>query len=210
MEHPVSVPLWRRPFRLVGDNKRAYLLLNTAAYGLLVVGFTIGILFPHLKSAEAASLEADGTGDLVRYLIDTPPLFALTILAVNVFRLSLLTIALPSFVVPFAGLPIFGYWAVDTGITLAPTSPQDWVLLIPHSVTVLIEYQAYVLVLLGVWLLGRCWLFPRAAGAPDRRRGYLCGLRSMGLLAPPALAFLAIGAMGEAYSLRYFVHPLMQ
>ncbi|WP_203137290.1 hypothetical protein [Microbacterium sp. JZ31] len=203
-------PLWRRPFRVIRENRRAYLILNAAAYGLALVGFVLGVAFPDLNAARAASLEQDGTGELVRWLVSVPPLFALTILGVNVFRLGLLTIVLPSLVVPFAGLALFGYWAVETGITIAPASPQGWVALIPHALTFVIELQAYVLLLLGAYLLGRNWLWPRSVGAANRRQGYVQGLRRLGLLALPALALLVVGALWEAYSLRYLVHPLTQ
>jgi ABC-type glycerol-3-phosphate transport system permease component len=81
---------------------------------------------------------------------------------------------------------------------------------IPHSLTFLIELQAYVLFLLGAFLVVKYWLFPRTAGAENRRQGYLRGLRQLGLLALPALVLLIIGALWEAYSLRYLVHPLAQ
>lgn len=82
--------------------------------------------------------------------------------------------------------------------------------LIPHSLTLVIEFQAYVLLLLGAYLLGRHWLFPRTIGAKNRRQGYVRGLQRIGLLALPALALLIVGAVWEAYSLRYFVYPLSQ
>lgn len=210
IDHPARVPFWRRPFRIIHENRRAYLILNAAAYGLALIGFVIGLLFPDLNAARVTALEDDGTGELVRWLVNIPPLFALTILGVNLFRLSLLTIVLPSLVVPFAGLAFFGYWAVETGITLVPASPQGWVALIPHSLTFLIELQAYVLLLLGVYVLGRHWLFPRRVGAKNRRQGYVRGLKQLGLLALPALVLLVVGALWEAYSLRYLVHPLGQ
>lgn len=210
IEQPAPAPFWRRPFRIIGDNRRAYLVINLAAYGLALIGFAIGLVFPELNAAQAAGLEEDGTGELVRWLVNIPPLFALTILGVNVFRLSLLTIVLPSLIVPFAGLAFFGYWAVETGITLVPASAQGWVALIPHSLTFIIELQAYILLLLGAYLLGKYWLFPRSIGAKNRRQGYVRGLQRIGLLALPAFALLIIGAVWEAYSLRYFVHPLSQ
>jgi len=206
----VRVPLWRRPFRVVRENIRVYLILNAAAYGLALVGFGIGLVFPDLVAAEAAGLEANGTGELVRWLVNSPPLFALTILGVNLFRLSALTIVLPSLIVPFAGLAFFGHWAVTTGITLVPSSDTGWVALIPHSLTLVIELQAYILFLLGAFLIGKYWLFPRTAQAKNRRQGYVRGLRQLGLLALPALALLVIGAVWEAYSLRYLVYPLAQ
>ncbi|GEK80011.1 hypothetical protein [Agrococcus baldri] len=204
------VPFWRRALQPIGEHRRAYLIINAAAYGLAIIGFVVGLLFPELSAARATALEDDGTGELVRWLVNVPPLFALTILGVNLFRLSVLTIVLPSLVVPFAGLALFGYWAVETGITLVPASPQGWVALIPHALTVLIELQAYVLLLLGAFVLGRSWLLPRSVGAENRRQGYLWGLRRLGLLVLPALALLIIGAVWEAYSLRYFVHPLSE
>lgn len=210
LDRPAPVPFWRRPFRVIRQNMRAYLILNAAAYGLAVIGFVIGLVFPDLNAARAAALEDDGTGELVRWLVTVPPLFALAILGVNVFRLSLLTIVLPSLVVPFAGLAFFGYWAVETGITLVPALPTAWVALIPHSLTFLIELQAYVLLLLGSYLLGRSWLLPRTVGARNRRQGYLRGLQRISLLALPALALLIVGAVWEAYSLRYLVGPLAQ
>ncbi len=82
--------------------------------------------------------------------------------------------------------------------------------LIPHSLTFVVELQAYILLLLGAYLLGKYWLRPDALGAKNRRQGYLLGLQRIGLLALPALAFLIIGAVWEAYSLRYFVYPLSQ
>jgi hypothetical protein len=207
---PTHVPLWRRPFRIIHDNLRAYLLLNAAAYGLVISGFVIGLVVPELRAARAAALEDDGTGELVRWLVNVPPLFALTILGVNVVRLGLLTILLPSLVVPFAGLAVFGYWAVETGITLVPATAERWVGLIPHSLTLIIEFQAYVLLLLGAYLLGRNWLVPSRIGAHNRRESYLRGVRQIGLLALPTLALLVVGAVWEAYSLRYLLYPLMQ
>ncbi|WP_221583820.1 stage II sporulation protein M [Microbacterium sp. G2-8] len=206
----LRVPVWRRPFRLIGENRRAYLLINAAAYGLGLLGFALGLAFPELVAARTTAMVDDGTADLVTRLVNFPPLFAVTILAVNVLRLSLLTIVLPSLIIPFAGLVLFGYWSVQTGITLAPTDAAGWVALIPHALTILIEFQAYILLALGAYRLGAHWLFPHSSGAPTRRQGYLRGLRETGLLALPALMLLVIGALWEAYSLRYLVHPLNQ
>ena len=204
------VPLLRRPFRIIREHRRAYLVLNAAAYGLGLVGFALGLAFPELTRARETALVDDGTADLVTGLVTQPWLFALTILGVNVGRLGLLRIVLPSLVVPFLGLALFAYWAVETGITLVPATKQGWVAMIPHSLTVVIEFQAYILLLLGVYLLGRHWLFPRTVGAANRRQGYVQGLRRLGLLAMPAFALLVVGAIWEAMSLRYLIYPLRQ
>jgi hypothetical protein len=200
----------RRPFCIIRANARAYLVLNALAYGLFVVGFIVGLLFPHLNQAEVERLNDDGTVDLVQSLINNPWLFALTILGVNTLRMGAVTVVVPSMIVPFAGIPLFAYWALTTGITLVPASDIGWVALIPHSLTLVIEFQAYILFMLGVYLLGRCWIWPRTVGADNRRAGYVRGLRQLGWLSLPAAVLLVIGAVYEAFSLRYFVHPLAQ
>ncbi|WP_136587119.1 stage II sporulation protein M [Microbacterium hydrothermale] len=203
-------PLWRRPIAVIRENRRAWAVVTAATYGLLALGFVIGLLFPALPAARAAALDSDGTGDLVTAVASSAPLFALVILSVNVLRLSLATIVVPSLVIPFAGLVFFGYWLVETGITLVPSTPVAWVAMIPHSLTVVIELQAYALLALGALLLGRDWLRPARVGAPTRRAGYRNGVRRLGLLALPALALLVVGALWEAYSLRYLVFPLSE
>lgn len=212
MSSPTSprAPLWRRPFLLIRDHRRAYVIITAATYGLLAVGFATGLLFPALPAARAAALEADGTSELVTAVASSAPLFALVIFAVNVLRLSLVTIVVPSLIVPFAGLAFFGYWVVETGITLVPTTPVGWVAMIPHTLTLVIELQAYALLAVGVYLLGRAWLQPDRVGAPRRRTGYVHGLRSLGILSLPAVILLIIGALWEAYSLRYLVFPLSE
>lgn len=198
------------PVRIIGDNARVYLLANAAAYGIFLIGFALALVFPHLSEAQATRLEDDGTGDLVRSLFANPWLFALTILAVNTLRMGALTIIAPSLIVPFGGIALFAYWAMTTGMTLVPQNDVGWVALIPHSLTLIVEFQAYLLLLLGVFLLGTYWINPRAAGAVNRRQAYRRGLRDLGWLALPALALFVIGAIYEAFSLRYFVHPLAQ
>jgi hypothetical protein len=110
-----------------------------------LVGFTVGLIFPHLAQDQHARLDEDGTSALVRSLINNPWLFALTILAVNAVKIGALTIVLPSMIVPFAGIPLFAYWAYTTGVTLVPATDIGWVALIPHTLTIIIEFEAYIL-----------------------------------------------------------------
>lgn len=121
--------------------------------------------------------------------------------------MGLLTIVAPSLIVPFSAIVLFAYWDVTTGMTLVPASDIGWVALIPHSFTLIVELQAYLL-LLGVYLLGKYFVRPGTVGAEGRRKGYLRGLRDLGRLALPALVLLVLGAVYEAFSLRYVVRPL--
>lgn len=141
--------LVRTPLQILRDHRRAYLVANLVIYGLVLAGFSLGLAFPELAAARATTLQEDGTADLVLAVFSNPWLFAVTILAVNVITVSLLAIILPSLVIPFAGIAIFGYRAVVIGITLAPTTEATWIAMIPHSLTVVIEFQAYILLTLG-------------------------------------------------------------
>jgi hypothetical protein len=134
-------------------------------------------------------------------IVTRPWLFALTILGVNVFRIGVASIVLPSMVVPFLGIPVTAYWALTTGMAIAPTGAGGWVTLIPHSLTLIIEFQAYIFLMLGAYILGRSWVRPQSAGAVTHRRGYVSGLRNLGRLAVPAGAMLIVGALWEAFSL---------
>ena len=205
----MTIRQWR-PFRIIAENAKVYLAANVAVYGVLLVGFGLGLAFPQLSQSQHRRLQDDGTADLVQSLIANPWLFALTILAVNTLKMSALTIVAPSLIVPFAGIPLFAYWDLTTGMTLVPANDIGWVALIPHSLTVIVELQAYLLLLFGVYLLGKGWIGPRTVGAENRRQGYLRGLKDLGWLALPALALLIVGAVYEAFSLRYFVHPLAE
>ncbi len=203
----MTVRTWS-PIRILAENAGVYVIANAATYGIFLIGFGLGLAFPHLSQAQHARLEGDGTGDLVRSLIANPWLFALTILAVNTFKMGLLTIVAPSLIVPFSGIVLFAYWDLTTGMTLVPASDIGWVALIPHSLTLIVELQAYLLLLSGVFLLGKYVVRPGTVGVERRREGYLRGLRDLGRLALPALILLVLGAIYEAFSLRYFVHPL--
>lgn len=205
----MAVRVWR-PIRILGDNAGVYLAANAATYGVFLIGFGLGLAFPRLSRAQHARLEDDGTADLVRSLIADPWLFALTILAVNVMKMGALTIVAPSLIVPFSGIALFAYWDLTTGMTLVPANDIGWVALIPHSLTLIVELQAYLLLLVGVYLLGNYVIRPRTVGADSHRQGYLRGLRDLGWLALPALALLVLGAVYEAFSLRYLVHPLAE
>ncbi|GAA1489263.1 hypothetical protein [Brachybacterium sacelli] len=198
----------RTPLQIIRADLRAYLALTAMAYGLLLLGMALGLLFPDLNAALTGSMGASGETDLVVSLLAQPWLFAATIFAVNIARIALASILLPSLIVPFLGIAVFAYFAVETGITLAPVNHAAAMTLIPHSLTIVIEYQAYVLLLLGAFLLGRSWLRPATVEAPTHRRGYVRGLQLIGRLALPALALFVVGAVYEAFSLRYLT-PLL-
>lgn len=204
----MDMPLFRRALQTIQTNRRAYLVLNAILYGSFLVGFGTGLLFPSLTAAQTESLGSGGQADLVRSLLENPWLFALVILANNVLRAGLLNLVLPSMIVPFAGIVWYVYTLFTVGLVLAPVDRDGWLVFIPHSLTVIMEIQAYVLLSLGVYLLGRAWISPRTVGAENRRQAYVGGLRQLGVLSLPALALLVVFALYESFSVVYLV-PLL-
>ncbi|WP_306368868.1 stage II sporulation protein M [Nocardiopsis sp. CC223A] len=199
----------REPFRIIRADFRAYLVMNAIMFGLFLIGVAAAFAFPDLNAAQTASMDEDGTTDLVVELLGNVWLFSLTIFAVNVLTVAVPVILLPSMAVPFAGIILFSYKAFTFGVTLAPVDATAAKLLIPHSLTILIEFQAYILVMLAVYLLGRAWLRPATVGADTRRQAYVRGLKQVGWLSLPALALFVIGAIYEAFELIYLVPPLV-
>jgi Stage II sporulation protein M len=199
----------RKPFQIIRTNFRAYLIINAIVYGLVITGMVAAMVFPNLGATQLADLEDNGTGDLVRSLLHNPWLFSLTILGVNVVTAAQ-WIVLPSLVVPFAGIALFAYKTFTLGLAMAPTTKIMAVGLIPHSLTILIEFQAYALLMFGAYILGRSWVRPAAIGARNHRQGYVRGLQQLGWLSLSTLPLFIVGAIWEAFSIRYLIHPLTQ
>jgi hypothetical protein len=198
----------RRPFQIIRADLRAYLLINALVYGVLLLGMALAMIFPDLHAARTSSFVDGDQRALVDTLIGNPWAFGTTIFLVNVFATALLLIVLPSLVIPFAGLIVFVIKTIDIGIILAPVDRTSALILIPHSPTILIEFQAYALVMFGAYLLGRSWLRPATVGATTRRQAYVRGLKRLGWLWLPALALFVIGAVYEAVEI-YFLVPLV-
>jgi hypothetical protein len=204
----ILVPLLRRPLQILRDHLGVCLIANLVMYGLFLLGFGLGLAMPELAAGRAGDLQEDGTADLVGRLLSNVWLFAAVILGVNTITVGLASIVVPSLVIPFAGIAIFACRAVVIGVILAPTDQETWIILIPHSITLVIEFQAYILLVIGSYLLGRAWVTPGFLGESSRGRAYVAGLRMLGWLSLAALALLIIGALYEAFTLRYLV-PLM-
>ncbi len=101
----------REPVQIIRADLRVYLIMNVIMYGSSLAGFVTALIFPDLNATQVASLENDGTADLVVSLLNNVWLFALVILGVNTLTVGVLSILLPSMIVPFAGVAIFAYQA---------------------------------------------------------------------------------------------------
>ena len=203
----------REPVHIIRGNTRPFFILNALAFGLFLVGCVLGWFFPELVEAQAADFEESGAQDLALTVFQRPWLFALVIFAVNTFQVGAAMIVLPSMLVPFLGIALFAYKALTLSMAIVPTTPTLWVAFIPHSLTLVIEFEAYVLFMLGAWILGRSWLRPGTVRAATRRQAYLLALRRVGWLSLAAVMLLVVGALWEAWSLTqllpWLVHVLL-
>ncbi|MGJ9424186.1 stage II sporulation protein M [Aeromicrobium sp. CF3.5] len=204
--------LFTRHLHLVRANLRPFLLINALVYGVFLFGIGAALVSPSLQTMDLDpfAFDSDWTASLVAKVGGSVAAFGLTILVVNVLPTALMQIALPSLIVPFVGLGIFAYRAFNFGVTLAPTSDTLARIMIPHSLTLLIEFQAYILVMLGAYLLGRAWISPTTVGSASRSEAYRIGLRQLGGLSVLALPLFVLGAFYEAFEIIHLVPMVLK
>jgi len=187
----------------VKESRRAYIVLNLVYYGLVVCGM---IYVAFNSSLQQSLLELVGSaftegplsavgsaysgGQVLRAMVLT--------FVVNLFLGSIAVITLPSLVIPFSGLLIGAYRAILWGLLLSPTTPELRLVMIPHSLVLILEGQAYILAMLAAYVQGRAFLWPRSVGAATRRQGYGSGVKRSVRIYLLVVLLLAAAAIYEA------------
>ena len=187
---------------LVQENKRAYIVVNTVYYGLVIIFMAVAAFNRPLQDMLLDTVGAAFlTGPLAAvgnaYLnAEVLKAIALTFV-VNLVVGTFLYITLPSLIVPFLGFLLGIYRAALWGLMFYPGHPDVGTMMIPHSITLLIEGQAYILALFGVYLQGRAFLWPRSVGLETHKQGYVEGLKRTGKIYILVILTLAIAAIYE-------------
>jgi hypothetical protein len=187
---------------LVQENRRAYIVLNIIYYALVVIFMVYAVFNQELQRS---LLEAVGasfmTGPLSvvgqSYLNAQVFKAILATFVVNLFVGSLGSITLPSLVIPFSGMLVGIYRAVLWGLILSPANPDLRLAMIPHSLTLVLEGQAYILTMLAAYVQGRAFLWPRTVGVEGHGQGYLEGLKRTGKLYGLVILTLLVAAIYE-------------
>lgn len=198
-------------WRIVSDYRRPYLILNATYYGLVVLAMTyVAVVDPALQEHLLSDVEgAFAEGPLAAvggaYLGGKVIAAAVLTFVVNLSVGSLLFITLPSLIVPFSGLLLGAYRAALWGLILAPTNTQLAWLMIPHSLTLLLEGQAYILTMLAVYVQGKAFLWPDSVGVASHLQGYVTGLRLSARLYLLVVLVLAVAAIYEALEVTIMV-----
>ncbi len=201
----------RGAWRIVTDYRRPYLILNATYYGLVLLGMTyVAFVDPALQEQLLGTVEGAFTeGPLATvggaYLGGNVFAAAVLTFVVNLSVGSLLSITLPSLIFPFSGLLLGAYRAVLWGLILAPTGTELALVMIPHSLTLLLEGQAYILTMLAIFVQGKAFLWPDSVGAANRSQGYVTGLKLSARLYLLVVLVLAVAAIYEALEVTIMV-----
>jgi hypothetical protein len=200
---------------LIRTNWKSAVILNLLFFGLFVVSMIAAWLFPDLQQQMLASAKHDlssgriGASVLNAYNSgDVQKAIALTFVVNLIYGLFFL-ITVPSFVVPFSGILMGLTRATMWGLIFSPTTPDMQAKLIPHSVTLLLEGEAYIIGMLAVFLHGNAFLLGTKRGLKSRWDGYLLGLKLTLRLYVPMTVLLAVAAIYEAFDVIYLI-PLIK
>lgn len=203
----------RDAISIIKQHQRAFIVLNAAFYGLVAASMLVTLVMPelqaHFKPSIDESFAKPGLFNAVAGAYasrDLPAAMGMTFL-VNLVVASFSMATLPSFVIPFVGIAVPLYRGFLWGVMFAPIGPLA-VILIPHSLTLLIEGQAYVLVAFAAYVQARMFLWPERYGLTRHRDGYRAGAVSTLKLYALVVLALAMGAIYEVIEAIY-VMPLL-
>ena len=194
--------LLKSAWGLVLENRRAYIVLNVVYYALVVI-FMIYVAFN--QPLQQSLLEAVGATFMTGPLSIVGQSYAnaqvfkaiLVTFVVNLSIGSFGSITLPSLIIPFSGTLVGIYRAILWGLILSPANPDLRLAMIPHSLTLIIEGQAYILTMLAAYIQGRAFLWPKTIGLERRGQGYLEGLKRTGKLYVLVILTLLVAAIYE-------------
>jgi hypothetical protein len=172
-------------------------------YGLILVFMGVAAVNPGLQNELIRATDESVTNGPLAMVgeaySDASVLKAMAMtFVVNLFIGSLAFMTLPSMIVPFLGILSGVYRAIAWGLIFYPGHPEMRIVMIPHSLTLILEGQAYILVMLASWLHGRAFLFPRATAAEGYRHGYVDGLKQTGMIYFLVVPILLAAAVYEA------------
>jgi len=193
----------RLPLLEISKYKRLFLALHFIYFGVAILFMLVAYYLPELQVCLLAGIKsqvADGSGPLAMagkaYMSKNILRAALTTFAINFFLGSLAYITIPSIIIPAVGVLAAIFRATMWGLLLAPTFDALSGVMLPHSLTILLEGEAYIIAaFFGLLIL--VYLFRKAEGPNILRRygkALLMNIRGNLLVA----IVLAIAAIYEA------------
>ncbi|MFI9485380.1 hypothetical protein ACIG47_03235 [Promicromonospora sp. NPDC052451] len=185
------------------DNWNAYLISNLVVYGTLVMAMIATVYLPGLREWGMANTEAflssPGSSVIVEaYASGSVVKASLLTFLGNLLFAALATTTLPSLTIPFFGVLATLGRAAFIGMPYAPTTLEELVVVLVASPVLLIEFQAYVLAMLGSVILWRSTFGYRRRNLSSAWDGYLAGIKDNVRLYPAIITLLLGIAVMEA------------
>jgi hypothetical protein len=205
----------RNAVAIVRRNWQAYLTINLVYYGLVVVAMLFVASHPEVQKEllKGVRQSFQGKGPLAAvgsaYTSGNVVAAILVTFVVNLLIGGLLSITVPSLIVPYSGFLMGVTRAILWGLLLSPADPKLSGAMIPHSLTLILEGQGYILALLAAYVSGNAFLRPRSVGVDTHAGGYLNGLKQTASLYVLVTLLLAVAAVYEAIEVIYIV-PLFR
>lgn len=200
---------------IIKRHRGAYIFLNVAFYGTVLLCMAVTVAKPELQWLYQSSTEQGyAQPGLFRSVTDAYANRHLFTAVTMTFLVNLMVAAiamstLPSLVIPFAGVFVQLYRAFLWGIMFAPVGPLRFTL-IPHSLTLIVEGQAYILCALACYVHARQFLWPQHYGMRSREAGYLKGAASTLKLYVPITGLLLAAAIYEVIESVYLMPALVR
>lgn len=205
--------LIKRSWNEIKNVKRAYIVLNLVYYGLVALGMIVVSFSPEVQETllkSVGSAFSQGPLAMVGGAYSKGKVISAVGLTfvVNLFLGSVVYITLSSLVIPFLGLLLGGYRALLWGLLFSPTTHTLRMTMIPHSLTLLLEGQAYIMVMVAAYVQGKTFIWPKSTeGAVTHFEGYKAGLKKSMRIYILVVLMLAAAAIYEALEV-IFVVPI--
>jgi len=201
-----------KAINLVKQNFREYVLLNAVFYGLVAGSMIYTYAYPEIQRELMETLRAEFP-ETFPYIVEAYtsgnfPLAAALTFSVNLVLGSFVYITVTSLVIPFAGIAMGCVRAVAWGLLLAPTSPELASAMIPHSLTLILEGQGYILAIFAVCLHWKGVIWPRSMREEKHLKAYVAGIGKTAHIYMLITLVLAISAIYEAFEVIHIVGKL--
>jgi hypothetical protein len=151
----LAVTVRWRPLRAPLDAMQAWprllVAVHAATFGTYLLLSAVSYFVPEVQYLALAAVQQEiqsGEGPLGwagKAYMTSIPVAAATTLAINLLGGSLLSITVPGIVIPGIGFLITWLRAACIGVILAPTMVLLAGSMLPHSLTLLVEMEAYIL-----------------------------------------------------------------
>lgn len=172
----VSGRAFGAPLEVIRDWRRLFCVLHWVGFGTLIL---FAALVYHVPAVQTVMLNtthqaiAADSGPLAMlgkaYLSGSVLRAAVVTLAINLFLGALASITVPSAILPGIGTFVAWLRAALIGMILAPTSVALSCVMLPHSLTVLVEMEAYFVASLFALMIP-IYLFRKKEGPTVGRR----------------------------------------